>query len=40
MCLLLRPQVKTQRALNDYRKCEYPHYKDDLTKLRWGQQGW
>lgn len=24
--------VKTQRALNDYRKSEYPHYKDELTK--------
>ncbi len=28
------PQVKTQRALNDYRKSEYPHYKDELTKLK------
>lgn len=28
-------QVKTQRALNDYRKCEYPHYKDELTKLKY-----
>lgn len=27
-------QVKTQRALNDYRKSEYPHYKDELTKLK------
>ncbi|KAG2498858.1 hypothetical protein HYH03_003050 [Edaphochlamys debaryana] len=26
--------VKTQRALNDYRKSEYPHYKDELTKLK------
>jgi hypothetical protein len=27
-------QVKTQRALNDYRKSAYPHYKDELTRLR------
>lgn len=27
--------VKTQRALNDYRKSEYPHYKDELTKLKY-----
>jgi len=27
-------QVKTQRAISDYRKCEYPHYKDELTKLK------
>ncbi|GIL46734.1 hypothetical protein Vafri_3654 [Volvox africanus] len=26
--------VKTQRALNDYRKSEYPHFKDELTKLK------
>ncbi|GFR43768.1 hypothetical protein Agub_g4882 [Astrephomene gubernaculifera] len=26
--------VKTQRALNDYRKSDYPHYKDELTKLK------
>jgi len=26
--------VKTQRAISDYRKCEYPHYKDELTKLK------
>ncbi|KAG1679301.1 hypothetical protein FOA52_009331 [Chlamydomonas sp. UWO 241] len=26
--------VKTQRALNDYRKSEYPHYRDELTKLK------
>jgi hypothetical protein len=26
--------VKTQRALNDYRKSEWPHYKDELTKLK------
>jgi len=26
--------VKTQRALNDYRKSAYPHYKDELTRLR------
>ncbi len=29
------PQVKTQRALNDYRKSEYPHFKDELTKLKY-----
>lgn len=23
-------QVKTQRALHDYRKCEYPYYKDEV----------
>jgi hypothetical protein len=28
-------QVKTQRALNDYRKSAYPHYKDELTRLRY-----
>lgn len=35
-CCLCRfhRQVKTQRALNDYRKSEYPHYKDELTKLK------
>eukprot|EP00798_Chlamydomonas_sp_ICE-L_P031496 gene31496-6684_t len=27
--------VKTQRALNDYRKSEWPHYKDELTKLKY-----
>lgn len=27
-------QVKTQRALNDYRKSDYPHFKDELTKLK------
>eukprot|EP00955_Chlamydomonas_euryale_P064992 359131-Chlamydomonas_euryale.AAC.1 len=27
--------VKTQRALNDYRKPEYPHSTDQLTKLRY-----
>jgi hypothetical protein len=27
-------QVKTQRAMNDYRKSEYPHYRDELTKLK------
>ena len=27
--------MKTQRALNDYRKSEYPHYKDELTKLKY-----
>ncbi|KAL6762293.1 hypothetical protein V8C86DRAFT_2519634 [Haematococcus lacustris] len=27
--------VKTQRALNDYRKSEYPHYKDELTRLKY-----
>jgi hypothetical protein len=27
-------QVKTQRALNDYRKSEWPHYRDELTKLK------
>ena len=27
-------QVKTQRALNDYRKSEYPHFRDELTKLK------
>jgi hypothetical protein len=32
-------QVKTQRALNDYRKSDYPHYKDELTKLRCGLCG-
>lgn len=26
--------VKTQRALNDYRKSEYPHFRDKLTKLK------
>lgn len=26
--------VKTQRALNDYRKADYPHYNDELTKLK------
>ena len=29
------PQVKTQRALNDYRKSDYPHYRDELTRLRY-----
>jgi hypothetical protein len=29
------PQVKTQRAISDYRKCDYPHYKDELTKLKY-----
>lgn len=33
--LLATPQVKTQRALNDYRKSEFPHYKDELTRLRY-----
>lgn len=28
-------QVKTQRALNDYRKSAFPHYKDELTRLRY-----
>ena len=28
-------QVKTQRALNDYRKSAYPHYRDELTRLRY-----
>eukprot|EP00882_Tetradesmus_deserticola_P013258 GHRQ01014062.1.p1 GENE.GHRQ01014062.1~~GHRQ01014062.1.p1 ORF type:complete len:404 (+),score=192.97 GHRQ01014062.1:311-1522(+) len=27
--------VKTQRALNDYRKSAYPHYRDELTRLRY-----
>lgn len=27
--------MKTQRALNDYRKSAYPHYKDELTRLRY-----
>ncbi|KAG1681310.1 hypothetical protein FOA52_007356 [Chlamydomonas sp. UWO 241] len=26
--------IKTQRALNDYRKAEYPHFRDELTKLK------
>ncbi|MEW5306145.1 MAG: hypothetical protein WDW36_008633 [Sanguina aurantia] len=26
--------VKTQRALNDYRKSEFPHHLDELTKLK------
>jgi hypothetical protein len=30
MHLLYASQVKTQRALNDYRKSEYPHYKVQL----------
>ena len=32
--MLSWPQVKTQRALNDYRKCDYPHANDDVTKLK------
>jgi hypothetical protein len=38
LLVLLHPltqQVKTQRALNDYRKSAYPHYKDELTRLRY-----
>jgi hypothetical protein len=27
--------VKTQRALNDYRKSAFPHYKDEITRLRY-----
>lgn len=30
----IRLQVKTQRALNDYRKSAFPHYKDEITRLR------
>lgn len=32
--MLAAAQVKTQRALNDYRKSAYPHYKDEITRLR------
>lgn len=32
--MLLFLQVKTQRALNDYRKSAFPHYKDEITRLR------
>jgi hypothetical protein len=28
-------QVKTQRALNDYRKSAFPHYKDEISRLRY-----
>jgi hypothetical protein len=31
---IVAPQVKTQRALNDYRKSAFPHYKDEITRLR------
>lgn len=34
-CVSAVSQVKTQRALNDYRKSAYPHYKDELTRLRY-----
>lgn len=27
--------MKTQRALNDYRKSAFPHYKDEITRLRY-----
>jgi hypothetical protein len=34
-CTPFPQQVKTQRALNDYRKSAYPHCKDELTRLRY-----
>lgn len=34
-CCCCPPQVKTQRALNDYRKSAFPHYKDEITRLRY-----
>lgn len=34
-CCCCPTQVKTQRALNDYRKSAFPHYKDEITRLRY-----